>query len=329
MRRVDLDPRAVTSAPRGALWLVDLEPSPDAVEALGARLAARAPRRVLARSASRAARHPAQRAAVRLGGVLAAGGAPTPELVDDLATGLRRLFFSAAPGTTICLLGHDADGAARRHAGFRRALLAGRPLPRAPFARGTCALAAEDPAFRHLAAAVGPVTGDLRPSSFETLARAIVYQQISGHAARAIWERVVALFGGTLDDPAAVLRRRETTLRRAGLSGAKAAALRDLARHVSSGALDVPGLAGLPDEEVVRQVTQVRGFGPWSAQMHLLFSLGRPDVWPTGDLGVRKGLGLFLGRDVPPDERETEHLGARYAPWRSALAWYLWRRTEL
>ncbi len=185
-----------------------------------------------------------------------------------------------------------------------------------------------DPRFRQLVRAAGPMRVVLRPSTFQSLARAIVYQQLTGHAAGTIWGRLVAQFDGARMTAEAVSRRRVPGLRKAGLSRAKAEAIKDLARHVTSGRLRPGGLRHLPDEAVIEALTQVRGIGPWSARMHLMFSLGRPDVWPVGDLGVRKGLARFLGRDVP-DSKQAEPLGDDFRPHRSVLAWYCWRILEL
>jgi len=119
------------------------------------------------------------------------------------------------------------------------------------------------------------------------------------------------------------------TLRAAGLSAAKAAALEDLAAHVLDGRLEPRRLARLPDEEVVARLVTVRGIGPWSAHMHLLFGLGRMDVWPVGDLGVRQGIARWRGLAALPSPRALEALGEPYRPWRSLLAWYAWRAVEI
>jgi len=190
---------------------------------------------------------------------------------------------------------------------------------------GVRTLRRRDPAFARLLDAIGPVTIPQRPSTFETVARAIAYQQLTGKAARTIWDRVLARFEGSGFNPEAVLRKRRTTLRSAGLSGAKTESLRDLARHVVDGRLAPEALVGLSDDEVIASLTRVRGIGPWSAHMHLIFSLARPDVWPTGDLGVRKGLATFLELDAVPDAKEAERLGEAYRPWRTILAWAMWR----
>jgi DNA-3-methyladenine glycosylase II len=169
-----------------------------------------------------------------------------------------------------------------------------------------------------------PTFGD---EPFYYLARAIVYQQLATAAARTIHGRFVEALGGDVT-PAKVLRARETTLRRAGLSGNKLAALRDLAAKVRSGEVDVSDLHEQSDEEVTRRLTLVRGIGPWTAHMYLMFRMRRPDVWPVGDLGVRSGFARIHALGGPPTLKELEPLGEAYRPWRSAAAWYCWRALE-
>jgi 3-methyladenine DNA glycosylase/8-oxoguanine DNA glycosylase len=223
--------------------------------------------------------------------------------------------------------------AGRDVAGFRAALprlLQASPedFPEGPL-RGCVDLMRRDERFRALAREVGPPLLRSYPSTFESLARAIAYQQLSGKAARTIWDRVLDRFPGRRATAEGMLRKRDATLRAAGLSRAKVLAVKDLARHVVRGDLDPRGLRRLPDDVVVERLTRVRGIGTWSAHMHLMFSLGRMDVWPTGDLGVRKGLGVFHGRKDPIHPREAEGLGDAYRPWRSLAAWYMWRLLEL
>lgn len=186
------------------------------------------------------------------------------------------------------------------------------------------ALARRDPRLARLVERVGLPIIPQYPSSFETIARAITFQQLAGPAARAIWSRVLGLFGATGLDPATVLRKRDATYRRAGLSGPKTRSIKDLARRVLDGDLDPGRLAGLSDGDVIEHMTRVHGIGPWSAQMHLMFALRRPDVWPVLDLGVRKGWAKFAAQPEPT-ARELGPLGEAYRPYRSVLAWYLWR----
>ena len=190
--------------------------------------------------------------------------------------------------------------------------------------KGVRELASRDARFARLVDALGYPAIPQHPSTFETIARAITHQQLAGPAANAIWGRVLALFGDEELRAQDVLRRRDATYRKAGLSGPKTRSLKDLARHVVDGHLDPEALAHMDDAEVTAALTQVKGIGPWSAQMHLLFSLQRPDVWPVLDLGVRKGWAKFTG-DVEPSAQELDPLGEPYRPYRSILAWYMWR----
>ena len=186
----------------------------------------------------------------------------------------------------------------------------------------------EDPAFGPLVDQVGPVR--LRPprgTPFQSLAAAIVYQQLAGAAARTIHGRFVEAVGGVVT-PGTVLAAPEEDLRGAGLSRAKLSAIRDLAARTDSGDVPLDGLDLLADADVVERLTRVRGVGPWTAEMFLMFDLRRPDVWPVGDLGVRSGLGRVLGREAPTP-KEMALIGVGYRPWRSAVAWYCWRAVEV
>jgi DNA-3-methyladenine glycosylase II len=177
-------------------------------------------------------------------------------------------------------------------------------------------------------ARVGPVRlRRERGDAFQSLAAAIVYQQLAGKAAQTIHGRFVEALGGDVR-PEMVLAAPEERLRGAGLSANKLAAIRDLAEKVAGGIVPLEDLSAMEDHAVVERLTTVRGVGRWTAEMFLMFDLCRPDVWPTGDLGVRAGLGRVLGWDAPPTPRETELVGVGYRPWRSAVAWYCWRALE-
>ncbi len=191
-------------------------------------------------------------------------------------------------------------------------------------------LAERDPVMASLVAGAGSIK--LRKpfdTHFAALVRSIVYQQLAGKAAAAIHGRLV----GELDarvEPEALLSLSDEQMRAAGLSANKTASLRDLATRVLDGTviLDPRGLARESDEEVIARLSTVRGIGEWTAQMFLLFQLRRMDVWPTGDLGVRRGYGLAWG--VPmPTARELAGLGDHLRPYRSVAAWYCWRACEL
>jgi DNA-3-methyladenine glycosylase II len=191
-------------------------------------------------------------------------------------------------------------------------------------------LAERDPVMRRLVAEAGPAR--VRPPAethFEALVRAIVYQQLAGRAAAAIHGRLIDALGGQVA-PERLMALPDEALRAAGLSGSKTASLRDLAAKVLDGTvvLDPAGLRAESDAEVVARLSTVRGIGKWTAEMFLMFQLRRLDVWPTGDLGVRKGFGLAWG--IPtPTAKELEPLGDPYRPYRSVVAWYCWRAAEL
>jgi DNA-3-methyladenine glycosylase II len=169
--------------------------------------------------------------------------------------------------------------------------------------------------------------GRPRADHFGELVRAVCYQQLAGSAARAIHGRLLASFEGT-PTPEAVAARPVPKLREVGLSTSKANTIRDLARHVVDGDVELDRVARLPDDEIVRELTLVKGIGPWTAEMFLIFQLGRLDVWPVNDFGVRKGYGLIHRLDPPPTARALEPLGETYRPYRSVAAWYCWRAAD-
>jgi DNA-3-methyladenine glycosylase II len=163
---------------------------------------------------------------------------------------------------------------------------------------------------------------------FAELARAIVFQQLAGAAATAIHGRFVALFPDGSPTPQGVLDLPVDRLRGAGLSASKAASVRDLAEKVIAGEVELDRVARLPDDEIVRELTLVRGIGRWTAEMFLIFQLGRLDVWPVDDLGVRKGYATLYGLAEMPKPRELTPLGDGFRPYRSVAAWYCWRATD-
>jgi methylated-DNA-[protein]-cysteine S-methyltransferase len=190
-----------------------------------------------------------------------------------------------------------------------------------------------DPPFARVLDDVGPFAMELKsaPSIFGALAEAIVYQQLSGKAAATIFARLRALYPRPHEAPTAeqILRTSDAKLRGAGLSQAKMLALRDLAQRQFEGT--IPTLAEadrMTDEEVIERLTEVRGVGRWTAEMLLMFRLGRPDVLPADDYGIRKGFAVaFRKRDLPSTE-EVLKRGARWAPYRTVASWYLWRAAE-
>lgn len=166
------------------------------------------------------------------------------------------------------------------------------------------------------------------PEHFPRLLRTIVFQQLATRAAVTIHGRVLEAIGGEATAQA-VLATPEDALRAAGLSKNKLAAVRDLAAKAVDGVLGLEDIAEASDEEVVERLVQVRGIGVWSAQMFLIFQLHRPDVWPTGDLGVRQGWAKLHGEPEPRSAGELDLLGHGFRPWRTAVAWYCYRAVDL
>lgn len=178
---------------------------------------------------------------------------------------------------------------------------------------------------------VGPFRMQLQrtPSLFGALAEAIVFQQLSGKAAATIFARLCALFPHAAGlSPERISRTSDERLRSVGLSGAKLLSLRDLANKTKAG--EVPTLADverMPDREIIERLTVVRGIGQWTAEMLLMFRLGRPDVLPVDDFGIRKGFGIAFGKS-DPSKTEVAQRGERWRPYRTVASWYLWRATD-
>ncbi|MFV8834452.1 DNA-3-methyladenine glycosylase 2 family protein [Aquisalimonas sp.] len=194
------------------------------------------------------------------------------------------------------------------------------------------ALARQDPPLGAIMERVGAYGLVLRNTRdpFLGLLRAIVYQQLSGRAAGTIHERVKALFPDHQPTPDALLALPETTLRGAGLSTAKTAAARDLAARTLDGTVP-PGDAmdDLDNDALIERLTRIRGIGQWTVEMLLIFNLGRADVLPVNDLGIRKGFAVTYGLDALPKPAALRTHGERWSPWRSVASWYLWRASEL
>jgi DNA-3-methyladenine glycosylase II len=190
-----------------------------------------------------------------------------------------------------------------------------------------------DATLRGVITAVGQYTFKVDPdcAPFQTLAQAIAHQQLNGTAARTILTRFVNTCGnGAFPTPEAVLATPQATLRAAGFSFAKIASLRDLAAKTIAGTVpDHPTLDTLGDEEIITRLTQVRGIGRWTVEMMLIFRLGRPDILPVDDFGVRNGFRLAYGLREMPAPMALAAFGERWGPYRSTAAWYLWRAVEL
>ena len=189
-------------------------------------------------------------------------------------------------------------------------------------------LRAADPVLAGIVDAVGPLALEPRDGSFRSLARAIFFQQLAGPAARAIMNRALAALGTDEERwyrPEQLLATTDEQLRAAGLSRQKLTYLRDLAEKFASGQLREDEFHGLDDEEVIQRVSTVKGIGRWTGEMFLIFSLGRPDVLPVDDLGVRRGMQIAYGLAGLPTPDEMRQIAEPWRPYRSAGTWYMWR----
>jgi DNA-3-methyladenine glycosylase II len=188
-----------------------------------------------------------------------------------------------------------------------------------------------DPTLAQLIARVGACGFRLRSDGahFDHVLRAIVYQQLSGKAAATILARVHALYGDRAPTPAELAATPAARLRRAGLSRQKLRYMKDLARRAASGRLALDALDGLPDAAVIEALTAVHGVGVWTAQMFLMFRLGRLDVLPVLDLGIQKGMQHTYGLRRLPTPVQMERVAAAWRPYRSVACWYLWRALDV
>lgn len=196
--------------------------------------------------------------------------------------------------------------------------------------QGEKQLARRDAVMKRLIRETGPCTlGSRRTRDhFGALVRSIVFQQLAGKAAHAIHTRFVGLFEGRKVDPDAVLAMGVARLRTAGLSEAKATSIIDLATKVADGTVPLRGISRYSDEVIIERLSSVRGIGKWTAEMFLMFQLGRLDVWPVDDYGVRKGYMLAYEMPELPKPKELDLLGKRFRPYRSVAAWYCWRAVD-
>jgi DNA-3-methyladenine glycosylase II len=195
--------------------------------------------------------------------------------------------------------------------------------------KGTAAIAKADPVMGAFMRRAGPY--EPRPSQgdyFGSLARAIVFQQLAGRAASAIHGRFVTAIGGRVT-PAAVVAAPPEALRGAGLSGAKATSLVDLATKALDGTVPLEGIEAFEDEEIIERLSTVRGIGRWTAEMFLMFELRRPDVWPVDDLGVRNGWSMIHELPAMIKPRQLIAAGEPFRPYRSLVAWYCWQAVHL
>lgn len=202
------------------------------------------------------------------------------------------------------------------------------PLPKK---KAVAHLRIADPVLARVIDRVGPCRAQVASEGthFGAVMRSIVYQQLSGSAASTIHGRVLALFGGREPTPRALLRTDDALLRGAGLSGQKTRYVKDLAAHAASRAFPMERLHELDDQQVIDTLTQILGVGRWTAQIFLMFRLGRPDVLPELDLGIQKGVQRAYGLRALPTPKQVMRRGAAWAPYRTVACWYLWRLLDL
>jgi DNA-3-methyladenine glycosylase II len=188
-------------------------------------------------------------------------------------------------------------------------------------------LKSADPILAAVIERVGPYRITYRDPEFATLARAIVFQQLSTKAATTIFNRFLELCGGAIT-PQAVQQLTVGEMRRAGLSKQKIGYIRDLAEHAASGAVDFTALPAMSDEEVIAALTSIKGIGVWTAHMFLMFSLRRPNVLPVGDFGVRTAIKRLYRKRKLPNPKDIERLARGWHPYCSVASWYLWRSLD-
>lgn len=184
-----------------------------------------------------------------------------------------------------------------------------------------------DPILSAIIEKVGPCKIAYGDPSFESLAEAIVYQQLNGKAALTIFNRFADLAGRPLT-PQGILKLTEQQMRSAGLSKQKLSYIRSLAELTQSGELDFSHLPDLPDDQVIAHLTEVKGVGTWTAQMFLMFSLRRPDVLPTGDFGIQSAIRKHYRKRKMPKPAEMEKIAKPWSPYRTFACWYLWRSLD-
>ncbi|HVF38591.1 MAG TPA: DNA-3-methyladenine glycosylase [Gemmatimonadaceae bacterium] len=202
--------------------------------------------------------------------------------------------------------------------------------PAAQHRKAVAYLRDADPVMADVIARVGKCTLTPRVDGthFDALVRSIVYQQLSGKAAATIHGRVIDLIGIGEEAPGRIAATAHETLRAAGLSNSKASYVRNLSEHVLDGSLPVHSLHELSDDEIMNALIQVKGIGRWSAQMFLMFRLGRPDVLPELDLGIQKGIQRAYKLRKLPTPKQVTRRGAKWAPYRTTASWYMWRILE-
>lgn len=192
---------------------------------------------------------------------------------------------------------------------------------------GLEALLNDDPVFSKAGINTEDLTWPYFGPGLSSFIRIVCGQQVSTSAAQSIWEKVQKQLAPLT--PETLLNAPDETYRIAGLSGQKTSYIKGLSQETLAGNFDIEALSALPDDKVTKAITSLKGFGPWSAEIYLMFCLARPDIWPAGDLGIQEGLRQYLGRDERPTIDETRKLGERFAPRRTAASILLWKLKAL
>jgi len=183
----------------------------------------------------------------------------------------------------------------------------------------------KDPKLAKIMRLVGEYQIRTSRNYYESLVEAIITQQLAGSAAKAISNRFRSLYGKSFPKPIDVINTSDSKLRKTGLSRMKIEYIKELSKAIESKKLKMRSISKLSDEEVVEQLTQIKGIGRWTAEMFLIFSLGRMDVLPVGDLGLRKGIQLYNSADELPNAAEIEKLAEKWRPYRTVATWYIWK----
>ena len=185
----------------------------------------------------------------------------------------------------------------------------------------------QDPKLTGIIERVGNYQIKKRNNHFATLVESIISQQLASGAAEAILRRFKKLYP-SFPKPIQILETKDSKLRSVGLSRMKVEYLKDLAKKIEDGDLQIKSLSKMPDDQIIEELTQVKGIGVWTAQMFLIFSFGRLDVLPTGDLGLRKGVQMAFSLPELPTPKQVEEIGNRWRPYRSIATWYLWKSLQ-
>ena len=189
-------------------------------------------------------------------------------------------------------------------------------------------LALQDPLLGAIIESVGNYNIELQSKPFRSLVEAIIYQQLAGRAADTIFGRFLKIYRGRFPSPERLKSKRDNDLRAAGLSRQKITYLKDLASRVFDGRLKPDLLSNLSDDKVVEQLIQVKGIGRWTADMFLIFSLGRPDVLPVGDLGLRRAMMVHYKLSELPQPAKMQEIASRWKPYSSVATWYMWKSLD-